>query len=281
VDNLLNFAFRPGTGKGIDWADPLTGKEIHAGVSNGKLKNDTICGITRDREGNIIILTPSGVEISRNGGESFEHTAFRIPFDSTIFYFKDVLIMPDKSLVMRYKNILARIDIDKRSVSFINTPAKNLEKRALVSGLNIDHKGRLYFEQLGGVYRLENDQLKLLWQNTLWPEYNITACFIDRNDVLWASPNAQGLIKVNLLANAFQSYNYNRGFFTDVLEQAGIAPATLPSYWFTNKRHYNFYTAYGTDSLLYLCYGRADTTSIQYNIFYRDGKKTYCTAVSY
>ncbi|RYG53140.1 MAG: hypothetical protein EOO01_05125, partial [Chitinophagaceae bacterium] len=84
VNNFLNAAYRPGVGKGIDWIDPATGDRVHIGTSNGKLTNDTICALAKDKDSNIIVITPSGVEISRDKGETFRQITFRIPFDSTI-----------------------------------------------------------------------------------------------------------------------------------------------------------------------------------------------------
>jgi len=273
-DNLFNLALRAKNGKGVYWTDPETGQEVIVSKENGSIHNDTIAAMAQDREGNIILLTPSGAEISRDKGRSFTCTPFRIPYDSTINMFKETVTMPDNTLIIRYKNTLARINIAARTVSYIQSPFINEPQRIMANMPQVDLQGRLYFLQNGGVYRQEkNGGLFCLWQRPANSTLNITACFIDRDDVLWVSLNAQGLYKVNLKANSFRSFTYEKGFFPDVMKLAGIPETSLPPDWFPGKYHYEFYSAYGRDSLLYVCYGLPDSIQQVSNVQYRKGQR--------
>lgn len=124
------------------------------------------------------------------------------------------------------------------------------------SQTDIDHQ--LYFEHGGRIFRLQkNQELKLLWQNTLAPKLNVTACFIDRSDALWVSVNAQGLLKIDLRAMPFYSYSYQTNFFVDALRQAGLPANSFPSHWFSERDAYFFRYAYNSKGDLYCCYNPA------------------------
>lgn len=274
TDNLFNLALRAKNGKGVYWTDPETGKEVVVNKTNGLIHNDTIAAMARDLEGNIVLLTPSGAEVSGDKGKSFTYTSFRIPYDSSINMFKETATMPDNTIIMRYKNTLARININTRTVSYIPSQFMNDPERIMASMPQLDQQGRLYFQQRGNIYRLENTgELICLWERPVNSPLNITACFIDRDDVLWVSLNAQGLYKVNLRANSFRSFTYEKGFFPDVLKLAGIPATSLPPNWFPKQYHYEFYSAYGADSLLYVCYGLPDSNQQVSNIQYRKGEQ--------
>jgi signal transduction histidine kinase/DNA-binding response OmpR family regulator len=273
ANNLVNFAYKDGEGKGIHWADPVSGQPMYAGTSNGLLHNDTICGITQNAMGTLFVLTASGVEVSKDNGHHFSFIPLRIPYDSTSHYFKEMLVLRDGAFVIKYANKLAKIDLAKKAVSYIETPASALPVKATVHFLNIDHHGQIYYEQLGSIYRIDKKgNTELLWKNEIAPLLNVTACLIDNNDVLWVSVNAQGLTKVNLLANSFQSWQYRHGFFIDVFERAGIPPAALPASWFEDDRYYYFYSDYDQDSVLYLCYGQPGTSPVEPSVFYWQNK---------
>ena len=273
ADQLFHLAVRPKGAQGIYWTDPATGDQIIVNTKTGLIHNDTIAAMAQDLQGNIVLITPSGVEVSADKGKSFTYTAFRIPYDSTINLFKETVTLPDGRIAMRYKNTLALIHPAMRTVSYVQTPAIALPQRIAANMPQLDSKGRLYFQQQGNIYRLEkNDSLVCVWQRPSDLPFNITACFIDRDDVLWVSPNAQGLFKVNLRANPFRSFHYEKGFFPDVLKLAGISLSSFPQYWFPDKYHYNFYSAYGQDSLLYVCYGLPDSMLSVSNVYYRRGR---------
>jgi signal transduction histidine kinase/ligand-binding sensor domain-containing protein len=251
--NFTNFFYRNKENKGINWIDVDNGILSYAGTSNGKLKNDTICGVVQDPAGILYILTLAGVEISKDFGRTFQLMPFHIPAEVAGGYFRDLLFLPDGSLVKMYDNKLFFIDIKNRKTKQLTLPrGKQLFKVA--NQLNVDKQGRLYVELDGRIFRLEhNGELKVLWENNINPNLRISACYIDNNDVLWVSVDAQGIAKINLHTAPFKSYTYQHGFFTDVYEHAGIPKNKLPASWFVDQgATYHFYHDYGTDTSLYL-----------------------------
>jgi len=252
-NNFTNFFFFNGIGKGIKWIDPVTSTISYAGRANGKLKSDTISGLVQDSAGTLFILTPEGVDLSKNEGKTFEHIPFKIPDEATGGYFRDILVMPDKSFVKMNDNKLFFIDPIRKKSSVITLPRGNKAIR-VANIMNLDAEGRLYVEMEGRIFRLEkNGSLKVLWENTINPNLRITSCFIDRNEVLWVSVDAQGLVKVNLRTAPFQSYKYSNGFFADVYVRAGIPKTKLPKAWLIDQGvAYHYYHAYAKDSTLFL-----------------------------
>ncbi|MCG2612642.1 ATP-binding protein [Terrimonas sp. NA20] len=270
-DNLLNFMYRI-NGDGLHWTEPSTGEKFQAGTRNGKLQNDTIITVTKDRQGNLLVVTPSGIDLSRNSGKTFEHTSFRIPYDSTPLQHKIVVVLPDNTIVIRNKGMLSLINKETRSVSWIDPGTKESYNSTSFNFVKLDHQDRLYFESYGHIFRREHDgRLHLLWKNPF--RMNITAFLIDRDDVLWVSPNAEGLYKVTLQPGLFKSYEYEKGFFPDAMKLAGLPVEQLPSSWFPRKEHFFFYTAFGPDSTQYMCYGDQDTIFKNPNLFYVDHKQ--------
>jgi signal transduction histidine kinase/DNA-binding response OmpR family regulator/ligand-binding sensor domain-containing protein len=270
-DDILNFMYRI-HGEGLHWVDPSTGEKFRAGTHNGKLLNDTIITVTKDRAGNLLVVTPSGVDLSRNNGKTFEHTFFRIPYDSTPLLHKIVVVMPDNTIVIRNNGMLSLINKDKKTVKWIDPGTKSFFNSTSSNFVKLDHQDRLYFESYGHIFRREHDgKLNLLWKNPF--RMNITAFFIDRNDVLWVSPNAEGLYKVILQPSLFKSYDYEKGFFPDAMKLAGLPVGQLPSTWFPNKAHFFFYTTFDADSTQYMCYGDQDTIFKSPNLFYVDNKQ--------
>ena len=270
-DNILNFMYRL-KDDGLHWTDPSTGEQHQAGTRNGKLQNDTIVTVTKDRDGNLMVVTPSGIDLSRNNGKTFEHTSFRIPYDSTPILHKAVVVMPDNTIVIRNNGMLSLINKNTKTVRWIDPGTKQFYNPTSFNFVKLDHQDRLYFESYGHIFRREHDgKLHLLWTNPF--KMNITAFLIDRNDVLWVSPNAEGLYKVNLQPSLFESYEYEKGFFPDAMKLAGLPVEQLPSSWFPRKEHFFFYTAFGSDSVQYLCYGDQDTVFKNPNLFYIENKQ--------
>jgi signal transduction histidine kinase/DNA-binding response OmpR family regulator len=270
-DNILNFMYRL-KDDGLHWTDPSTGKQHQAGTRNGKLQNDTIITVTKDREGNLLVITPSGVDLSRNDGITFEHISFRIPYDSTPIFHKAVVVMPDNTVVIRNKGMLSLINKDTKTVSWIDPGTKGFYNPTSFNFAKLDHHDRLYFESYGHIFRREQDgKLRLLWKNPF--KMSITAFLIDRDDVLWVSPNAEGLYKITLQPSLFKSYEYEKGFFPDAMKLASLPVEQLPSSWFPRKEHFFFYTAFGPDSTQYLCYGDQDTVFKNPNLFYVENKQ--------
>ncbi|MET0466011.1 MAG: ATP-binding protein [Chitinophagaceae bacterium] len=266
--NILNFMYRI-NGEGLYWTEPSTGQKFHAGTRNGKLQNDTIITVTKDRQGNLLVVTPSGIDLSRNEGKTFEHTSFRIPYDSTPLLHKTVVVLPDNTIVIRNKGMLSLISKDTKTVSWIDPGTKNFYNPSSFNFVKLDHRNRLYFESYGHIFRREPDgKLNLLWKNPF--RMNITAFLIDRDDVLWVSPNAEGLYKITLQPSLFKSYEYEKGFFPDAMKLAGLPVEQLPSSWFPRKEHFFFYAAFGPDLTQYLCYGDQDTVFKSPNLFYTD-----------
>lgn len=259
--NFTNFCFFntiDSIGTGINWIDPATGIISKASKANGKLNNDTIAGLVQAADGTLSVLSPEGVDISKNGGKSFLHFTYRIPAEAVGGYFRDILLLPDQSYVKMVGNKLFFIDPFKKTSRVVTLPQGNKVPQFLKI-LNLDEEGRIYVESGGGIYRFEkNGELKLLWQNNINPNLRITACFIDNNDVLWVSVNAQGLVKINLRTYPFHSYKYKVGFFVDVYEQAGIPNSKLPADWLMDEGvSYYYYHSYSKDSTLFLFHSTA------------------------
>lgn len=252
-NNFINFFYRDKNNKGIHWIDLETGKLEYAGTSNGKLQSDTICGLVQDAQGIIYILTLAGVEISKDFGRTFELLPIQVPAEVSTGYFRDMMFLPDGSLVKIYDNKLFFVDIDKRKTKVITIP-RGKQVFKVDNLMNVDNKGRLYVELDGRIFRLElNGELRLLWENNINPNLRITACYIDDHDVLWVSVDAQGLTKINLRTAPFKSYAYKHGFFSDVYEHAGIPKSKLPKSWLIDQgASYHYYSDYGPDSTLYL-----------------------------
>ncbi|MBA2331132.1 MAG: response regulator, partial [Flavisolibacter sp.] len=266
-NNFTNFFYRDPKNKGIHWVDVATGILYYAGTSNGKLKSDSICGVVQDPAGTLYILTLAGIEISKDFGRTFQLMPLHIPAEVAGGYFRDILFLPGGSLVKMYDNKLFFIDIKNRKTNIITIPrGKQLFKVA--NQLNVDKQGRLYVELDGRIFRLEqNGELKLLWENNINPDFRITACYIDDNDVLWVSVDAQGLAKINLRTAPFKSFTYQHGFFTDVYEHAGLPKTKLPESWFVDQgASYHYYHDYAPDSNLYLFHStiEKDKTDIVY-----------------
>ena len=70
---------------------------------------------------------------------------------------------------------------------------------------------------------------------------------------LFEKPNAQSITKVDLRAMPFHSYPYKNSFVTDILGEAGVSPALIPTAWATPRSAYYFRQARDSKNRLYIC----------------------------
>ncbi|MEO5967045.1 MAG: triple tyrosine motif-containing protein, partial [Ferruginibacter sp.] len=253
TDNI-NLFYTSNYGKGINALDLSNNKIKHFGVSNGILQNDTIIGITQNNNGTIYLMTSGGLHISKDGLKSFEFISHHIPNEIKKNYFKDIIQMPDNSFAIIAENKIFIINPFTKKNIEIKIPGTAPLVARFEKLMGIDNNGKLYFENNGSIFRLEKDYVvKHLWTNDINPKLRVTACFIDKTDVLWVSVDAQGLIKKNLQLAPFNSYNYSNGFFLDMYEKLGIPRNKLPLKWYDDKATaYLYYNYYSNDSLLYI-----------------------------
>ena len=247
--------------KGIGWYNIATKKIHYANRANGLLQMDSIAALLQTPQGRIYLVSENGVQISDTAKSNFRVIKFftgirsRGLHDEPLPYYGGswVTELQGNQLAVTDYNRVVLLDLQNKTArSFdLSDPLRpGIKEIPRLSQKDKEHQ--LYFEHAGRIFLLEkNSKLKLLWQNTLAPQLKITACFIDRSDALWVSVNAQGLLKIDLRAAPFFSYQYQTSFFADILQQAGIAASSLPSNWLSEKESYFFRYAYDSKGNLY------------------------------
>ena len=235
--NTSNWFFIMKDNKGIGWLNNITGKISYANKANGMLENDTVCAIVESAEGIIYLVSEKGVQVSDAAHQKFVSVHFTTNVKQPLpNYFGDrfgehfsLVCLDNNRIVLSESGKIILLDITKKTSKFILLPAPKIIGATVGNGgLQVDQKGRVYFENYGRIFRIEKDgELKQLWKNSSSPTLRISAFLIDRSDVLWLSLNAQGLIKIDLKALSFKSYGYRSGFVTDILEQAGLKQGAI------------------------------------------------------
>ncbi|RZS74644.1 hybrid sensor histidine kinase/response regulator transcription factor [Pseudobacter ginsenosidimutans] len=269
--NTNNWFFTVNNHKGIGWVNGITGKAHYANTSNGKLYNDTICAITESPEGRIYVISESGVQVSDISQNKFEWFGFRTnvkPPSPTVdmgMLFGEkfsIATFPGNKVATLEKNVLNVLDINKRSSNIILLPPPKTNSIRGENGLQVDSRGRIYFEYYGRIYRLtDKGTLELLWELSGAPS-RISAFYIDRSDVLWVSLNAQGLLKIDLKAAHFESYKNNGNFIEAVVAMLGNTKAQLPEEWKIPDAAYYFRQAYDDNGILYSCNNWYERTGV-------------------
>lgn len=230
-----NWLFILDSHKGIGWLNAKTGKVHYANKANGLLRQDTVHAIAESKIGKLYVVSKDAVQVSDTGKTKFEWIPFvtnvnkEVVLGSELSERFSMVCLQDERLIVAQDDKIILLDLNKRTSRIIPPPA-NLQSpfAKLNCELQVDTKGRAYFENGGRIFRLnEKDELQLLWENTINPSLRISAFFIDRSDVLWVSINAQGLLKIDLQSPPFTSYSYRINFIADILEQAG-AKLTMP-----------------------------------------------------
>jgi len=252
-----NWLFIVKNNRGIGWMNARSGTVSYANRGNGKLHSDTICGMIESPGGKVFIINEQGVNVTDTSLHKFHFIPFQTnirksfsekgiiheEFHSMAYLSGDRICMPEKGKIVI-------LDINRKTSTVIPVPGAEDERP---TNLQVDPKGRLYFTTFDKIFRIENNEPKLLWQNNINPNLRITTHFIDRSDVLWASVNAQGLLKIDLQALPFKSFAYNKNFIFDVFESAGIPNKNLPPEWNHIESSYLLRQAYDTKGNLYIC----------------------------
>ena len=247
--------------KGIGWYN-LGSKKIHyANIANGLLQTDSIAALIQTPQGKVYLVSENGVQISDTAKSGFRTIKFFTGIntrgfnDEPLQYYGGswVTELPGDQLAVTDYNRIVLLDLKNkttRSIDLSDPLRPGIKQIPRLSQTDKDQQ--LYFEHAGRIFLLEkNRKIKLLWQNTFAPDLKITACYIDRSEALWVSVNAQGLLKIDLLAMPFHSYKYKTNFFADILQQAGIAASSFPSQWLMEKESYFFRYAYDSKGHLY------------------------------
>ena len=225
-----NWLFIMNNNKGMGWLDSKTGKIHYANKANGLLQYDTISAIVESNEGRLFAVSENGVQVSDTSRSKFEWIRFVTNVKEGALLAPGIMArfsmvaLPGNRLLVAQGDKVILLDINNRTSRFIRPPAGVKTGLASVNcEVQVDAMGMPYFENGGRIFRItESGEMKLLWENTINPSLRISAFFIDRSDVLWLSVNAQGLLKVDLRAPPFQSYQYRKNFIADILEQAGV-----------------------------------------------------------
>ncbi|MEO7310429.1 MAG: ATP-binding protein [Chitinophagaceae bacterium] len=235
--NTGNWYFMTGDHKGMGWLDSKTGRIYYANRANGMLQQDTISAIVESAEGKLYLVSENGVQVSDTSRSKFEWIGFSTKVKKETAFevanaFSErfsIVCLTGNRLAVAYKDKIIFLAIDKKSSTSIEPAAATIPGLASVnSDLQVDSRGRVYFENGGRIFRIsEAGEMKLLWENAAKPTLRISAFFIDRSDVLWLSVNAQGVLKIDLQASLFKSYQYRAGFITDILEQAGVKKGVI------------------------------------------------------
>lgn len=261
---------------GIGWRNSHTGKTFFANTANGLLKQDTLSVIYQAADGTVFLVSEDGVQV---GDKAKKHFKF-IRFDTSVkrlrpeMFFEgntnagSVALLPENRLLVYRDDEIVILDLAKRTSKSIKLPpGPSVFTGSYRDLLCQDSKQLVYLVNRGRVFRVDqNDQLELIWQNTA-PQFNITAFFVDRSDVLWVSTNAQGITKIDLRAIPFYTRPYRKGFAIDILEEAGVPLSQIPSEWAEPEISYYFRQARAPGGKLYL------TVNLQGNgeIFSYDG----------
>ncbi|MEO6681621.1 MAG: triple tyrosine motif-containing protein, partial [Ginsengibacter sp.] len=265
-----NWFFTVNNNKGIGWLNGITGKIHYANTANGKLHTDTISAITQSAEGKIYLISENGVQVSDKAQTKFEWYGFNThlkqqwsKLEWDVFGQKfSIVSYPRNRVAMLEKDKFTILDIDSKSSRIITLPAPKKDAIHGNDGLQVDAAGRVYFEYYGRIYRLtEKYELELLWEHS-GPPSRISAFFIDRSDVLWLSLNAQGLLKIDLLALHFESYRYRNNFIGAMTELMGSNNLLFPDKWLIPDAAYYFRQAWDNKGNLYSCNGWYDRSAL-------------------
>ncbi|WP_164972605.1 hybrid sensor histidine kinase/response regulator transcription factor [Lacibacter luteus] len=230
-----NWLFIMSNNKGMGWLDSKTGQVHYANKVNGLLQQDTINAVVESNEGKLYLVSTDGVHISDTSRSKFQwmrfttHVKKEVVLASELSERFSIVCLPGDRLIVAQDNKIILLDTKEKISRFIPAPA-NLQTALapLNCELQVDAKGRAYFENSGRIFRItESGEMKMLWENTINPSLRISAFFIDRSDVLWVSINAQGLLKIDLQSAPFESYKYRTNFIADILEHAGVR-LTMP-----------------------------------------------------
>lgn len=250
--------------KGIGWLNTKTGKVNYANKANGFLQQDTVMAITVAADGSIYLVSKNGVHISNPAKSKFEFIPFTTGVtvnppatDAIIFYATNVVeLLPGNRIAMLSDGKVIVMDYKHRTSKSFTVPVKPDRVIGDVPWfLKTDSNGQVYFAFGNRIFLLTNaGELKLLWENLDHPEMHISAFYIDRTDVLWASVNAQGLLKIDLQSLPFQSYKYKSSFIADIMEMAGASRSQFPAHWVAQYSSYYFRQAYNSKGDLYVTY---------------------------
>ncbi|MEO7306442.1 MAG: ATP-binding protein [Ferruginibacter sp.] len=259
--NTDNWFFMMEDHKGMGWLNNKTGKVYYANRANGMLQQDTLSAIVESKEGKLYLVSENGVQVSDTSRRKFEWIPFATNVKKEASHEIINAFLKRYSIVCLQADRLAFADMDKIILLDINKktsktitvpPVKIVERFAGNSHLQVDARGRVYFENAGRIFRItETGEMKLLWENTINPTLRISAFFIDRSDVLWLSVNAQGLLKIDLQSSSFESYGYRAGFITDILEQAGVKRADISKPQTYTEASFSFRHAWDTKGNLF------------------------------
>ncbi|WP_222837316.1 ATP-binding protein [Dyadobacter fermentans] len=262
VYNGEDWVFARSVAGGIGWVNAETGKTFFANTANGLLKQDTLSVIFQSADGGVFLISEDGVQVSDKAKKHFKFIRFNTSVDrlrpEMIFDGNinagTVARLPGNRLLVYRDNRVVLLDLVKRTSKSITipggVPAYNNSHKDLLCQ---DSKGLVYLVNQGRVFRVnEKDQLELIWQSGSAPQFNVTAFFVDRSDVLWMSINTHGITKIDLRAIPFYTRPYKSGFVADILEEAGIPPPQIPAEWTDSAIDYYFRQAWASDNQLYL-----------------------------
>ncbi|MEO6232366.1 MAG: ATP-binding protein [Ferruginibacter sp.] len=261
--STANWFFMMKDDKGMGWLDSKTGKIYYANKANGLLQQDTISAIVQSTEGKLYLVSEDGVQVSDTSRSKFEWIRFttnvkkeRSKVATDVFGEKfSIVCLPGNRLAIADKDTIILLDIGQKTSKIILPPASTIAGAVSgYTGLQVDSRGRAYFENAGRIFRLtETGEMNLLWENTINTALSISAFFIDRSDVLWVSVDAQGLLKIDLQSSPFESYRYSTNFISDILEQAGVKQGAVSKQWKNTEASYYFRQAFDTKGDLYVC----------------------------
>ncbi|MEO6730236.1 MAG: ATP-binding protein [Ferruginibacter sp.] len=261
--STANWFFMMKDNKGMGWLNSKTGKIYYANKANGLLQQDTICAIVQSTEGKLYLVSENGVQVSDTSRSKFEWIRFptnvkkeRPNVVTDVFGEKfSIVCLPANRLALADKDKIILLDIDKKTSKIISPPASTIAGAVSgYTGLQVDSRGRAYFENAGRIFRLtETGEMKLLWENSTNTSLKISAFFIDRSDVLWVSVDAQGLLKIDLQSSPFESYRYSTNFISDIMEQAGVKQGAVSKQWNNIEASYYFRQAFDSKGNLYVC----------------------------
>lgn len=242
--------------KGVGWLNCKTGKTTYASKANGLLYQDTITAFLQTANGRLFLVSEDGVQVSDTAKTQF--TFIRFPttlkkhllpeYHENPYFTSSVALLPGNRLLVYKANNILLLDLTRKTVQTFTIPAAEPGTLHQNSIMEVDSKGQPYFVNDGRIFRItEQGVLQLLWQNTIVPWLNITACYIDRSDVLWVSPNANGIVKVDLQSKPFQSFHYKKNFIADIIERTGATLSALPPYLYNPGGGW-YYFRQATDS---------------------------------
>ncbi|WP_290792478.1 hybrid sensor histidine kinase/response regulator transcription factor [Flavihumibacter sp. UBA7668] len=240
-----NLFFLFGT-DGIGWMNYFTNEIRYASPSEGLSAGDTILAIAEAANKEIFVVYKTGVAVSDSNGRQFIFQRFPTfikelkQTDAEFLEKFSVACTGDNRVAILRNETITLLDVNKKTSTRIQIPPPHPKSMQGYSSLLTDVKGRVYFEDFGRIFRVnETDQLELLWEYTGKPE-RISAFYIDRTDVLWVSVNAQGLLKIDLKALHFESYPYTTSFMVDLLGAMDSQPIEFPSFWKDRSIGYYF-----------------------------------------